>query len=166
MDVTETVEKWTESLKFLLRGRFLTQNRPQADLNLFTSSPTFADFFCWNPTKFIQNEKWVLPPKFDDITSRIWLLEEEKKTLLLCFSNHSQTMSHSRKEGVVVKNLHIYVIALTPTSPPFMKTHIATMFCPPPFCYQTTKVLYNVHKHKHKNNVHEHEYFCPWLALF
>ena len=41
-------------------------------------------------------------------------------------------MSHSRKEGVVVKNLHIYVIALTPTSPPFMKTHIATMFCPPP----------------------------------
>ena len=44
MGLTETVEKWTESLKFLLRGRFLTQNRPQADLNLFTSHQLLQTF--------------------------------------------------------------------------------------------------------------------------
>ena len=48
----------------VFQGQFLTQNLPQANLNLFTSVPTFVDFFSieirWvDPTKFIQNEKWV-----------------------------------------------------------------------------------------------------------
>ena len=58
MDVTETVEKWMESLKFLLRGRFLTQNRPPANLNLFTPLQllqTFSIEICWEDPEIIQN---------------------------------------------------------------------------------------------------------------